>query len=176
MKEALNNIIRPGLRLVASNTTANAHNALTSRAAEEMLMAIGMQESLLKFRWQIIDPNDHSKKGPARGLWQFERGGGVRGVLTHRASAVIADRVCRAQGVNPRNQTEVWEALAEDDKLAAAFARLLLWTDPPALPNGNESQAWDLYLRTWRPGAAQRDYDNLRSKFLANYRKAREVR
>ena len=40
-----------------------------------------------------------------------------------------------------------------DDVLAAAFARLLLFTDPAKLPKlGDADGAWQLYLRTWRPG------------------------
>ena len=48
--------------------------------AVHLLLAIGLQESGLCERCQIIDGGG---KGPARGLWQFERGGGVVGVLTH---------------------------------------------------------------------------------------------
>ena len=37
--------------------------------------------------------------------------------------------------------------------LAAAAARLLLFTDPKRLPQlGDEAGAWALYLRVWRPG------------------------
>jgi len=37
--------------------------------------------------------------------------------------------------------------------LAAGVARLLLWTDPKALPAiGDADAGWSLYLRTWRPG------------------------
>jgi hypothetical protein len=47
----------------------------------------------------------------------------------------------------------VYNSLAHDDVLAAAFARLLLWTDPQRLPSlGDADGAWALYLRTWRPG------------------------
>lgn len=47
----------------------------------------------------------------------------------------------------------VHAALEHDDVLAAAFARLLLWTDPFRLPTKSDAAGgWDLYLRTWRPG------------------------
>ncbi|MNL60597.1 hypothetical protein D3C87_1844250 [compost metagenome] len=47
----------------------------------------------------------------------------------------------------------VYATLEKDDVLASAFARLLLWTDPKALPDvGAKDAAWALYLRTWRPG------------------------
>ena len=52
-----------------------------------------------------------------------------------------------------RRQSARSAALEHDDVLAAAFGRLLLWTDPRAPPAvGDESGAWALYLRCWRPG------------------------
>ncbi|MNG31598.1 hypothetical protein D3C84_1174300 [compost metagenome] len=54
--------------------------------------------------------------------------------------------------MQPVNEA-VYVAIEHDDVLAAALARLLLWTDPGKLPKlGDEQGAWDLYLRTWRPG------------------------
>lgn len=111
---------------------------------EVMLLAIGLQESRFEHRRQI--------GGPAVGLWQFEQGGGVRGVLTHPSSREHAAAICRTRGI-PASASAVYSALATDDVLAAAFARLLLWTDPAVLPAvGEMPAAWDLYLRTWRPG------------------------
>lgn len=112
--------------------------------AEVMLLAIGLQESRFQHRRQI--------GGPAVGFWQFEQGGGVRGVLTHPSSREHAAAICKTRGI-PASASAVYSALATDDVLAAAFARLLLWTDPGALPAvGEMPAAWDLYLRTWRPG------------------------
>lgn len=45
--------------------------------AKVMLLAIGLQESRFEHRRQI--------KGPARGFWQFEAGGGTAGVLRQRS-------------------------------------------------------------------------------------------
>lgn len=116
--------------------------------AHVMLLAIGLQESRFLHRRQI--------GGPARGFWQFEQGGGVRGVLKHTASAELAARVCRARGVIT-TEADVYEALDDDDVLACCFARLLLWTDPKPLPAvGDHDAAWELYLRTWRPGKPHR--------------------
>ncbi len=118
-------------------------------AARVMLLAIGLQESRFLYRRQLAD-------GPARGLWQFERGGGVRGVLTHPASREHAYQICASRGVEPI-AAAVHPALETDDVLAAAFARLLLWTDPGQLPAiGGTYAAWDLYKRTWRPGKPHR--------------------
>ncbi|MGP3789407.1 hypothetical protein [Pseudomonas sp. B392_1p] len=121
---------------------------MTSPEAEVLLLAIGLQESRLTHRRQI--------GGPARGLWQFERNGGVRGVLEHKATRGYAVSVCKMRGVEPLADA-VYAALEHDDVLAAAFARLLLWTDPKALPAAGEiGAAWDYYLRTWRPGKPHR--------------------
>ncbi|WP_447751835.1 hypothetical protein [Pseudomonas nicosulfuronedens] len=47
----------------------------------------------------------------------------------------------------------MWAAIEHDDILAACMARLLLFTDPARLPAlGDESGAWDMYLRVWHPG------------------------
>lgn len=121
---------------------------MNSPQALVMLLAIGLQESRFRHRRQI--------GGPARGFWQFERGGGVAGVLRHSASRQYAVAVCDARGVSPVAE-QVYQRLEHDDVLAAAFARLLLWTDPKALPAVDDAEAaWQLYLRTWRPGKPHR--------------------
>lgn len=117
---------------------------MDSPAARVMLFAIGLQESRFIHRRQI--------GGPARGFWQFEQGGGVRGVLAHPSTSGQAQALCRARGIEPV-AADVYAALELDDVLAAGMARLLLWSDPAALPAiGDSAAAWDLYLRTWRPG------------------------
>lgn len=136
---------------------------MSSGRAEAMLLAIGLQESLLIHRRQI--------GGPARGLLQFETGG-VRGVLEHPASRQLARAICIDRGIEPATAA-LYAALEHDDVLAMAIGRLLLWTDPKPLPElGDADAAWALYLRTWRPGAAKRDHDNLKRKFLSNYARA----
>lgn len=118
-------------------------------AARVMLLAIGLQESRLTARAQIVNGGG---QGPARGLWQFERDGGCAGVLRHSASRYWMHSVCTARGVKPA-PADLWATLATDDVLAAAAARLLLFTDPRRLPElGDEASAWALYLRVWRPG------------------------
>lgn len=122
---------------------------MSSPQAEAVLLAIGLQESGLIHRRQV--------GGPARGLWQFEQGGGVRGVLLHPLSRPHALAVCEARSVKPV-PSAVYAELEHDDILAAAFARLLLWTDPAPLPAvGEVGKSWDLYLRCWRPGKPHRN-------------------
>lgn len=88
------------------------------------MLAIAGQESGLAHRRQV--------KGSARGLWQFEEGGGVRGVLNHPSTRVAAAELCKAQGVSA-SQASVYLQLELDDFLAAGFARLLLFTLPQRL-------------------------------------------
>lgn len=113
------------------------------------VLTTGLQESRLVHRRQIVNGGGY---GPANGLWQFERGGGVRGVLQHPATEKLARHVCAARDVDA-NSMAVWDRLAHDDVLAAAFARLLIYSDPLALPGMDDPEAgWRLYIRTWRPG------------------------
>lgn len=119
--------------------------------ARVMLYAIGLQESRFQHRFQIVQGRPGAK-GPARGFWQFERGGGCKGVVDHPASRYWMHRVCEARAV-AFNATAIWNAIEHDDVLAAAAARLLLFTDPKKLPElGDEKGAWNLYARVWRPG------------------------
>jgi hypothetical protein len=159
-REVLNSIINPALDRLA--TAAPAYRIPVSAAARVMLLAIGYQESNLTDRFQISVGNDGSRfRGPARGLWQFELGGGVAGVMNHsasadRASAFTADFI----GSNTTNTGAIWASLAYEDILAAVFARLLLWTDPAPLPTAaasSEQTAWQYYLRNWRPGRPRQD-------------------
>ena len=115
-----------------------------STAATVLLLAIGLQESRFEHRTQI--------GGPAHGFWQFERGGGVRGVLEHKDTRPYALAACAIRGAVPTAEA-VYRRIVDDDLLACAFARLLLWSDPHPLPAPGEiDAAWHLYLRTWRPG------------------------
>ena len=121
-----------------------------SPEADMMMVAISGQEAAWKHRNQIVTGKPDHVIGPATGLWQFERGGGVAGVLRHKASATIAMRWCRAESVDA-SPDAVWRALVVNDRLACVFARLLLLTDPRALPN-DQDEAWAYYIRNWRPG------------------------
>lgn len=124
---------------------------LDSDKARVLLLAIGLQESRLTMRRQMLD-------GPARGLWQFEPGskaskGGVWGVYLHSQTMELLRVLCRSRsvGFEPRS---IWTAIETDDVLAAGLARLLIWTDPKPLPAvDDEVGAWELYAnRCWRPG------------------------
>jgi hypothetical protein len=127
--------------------------AMDSPEARVMLLAIGLQESRFTHRRQIVAGKP---LGPAKGYWQFERGGGCRGVVHHAASRYWMHLACQLQGV-PFTAQGVWDAVESDDFLAAVAARLLLFTDPQRLPaRGDVQKAWEYYLRVWRPGKPHR--------------------
>lgn len=139
LDEITESAIDPALKLL--------NPAMDSKAARVMMLAIGQQESRFTHRQQI--------GGPAMGFWQFEKGGGVKGVMNHPATSLLAKKVCSDRGV-AFDRNAVYQSLSTDDILAAAFARLLLWTDPKSMPSDAQG-GWDLYDRVWRPGKPHRD-------------------
>lgn len=139
LPKILHSVIEPGLALLPER--------MITPEARCMLLAIGLQESGFAATVQMGG-------GPAMGFWQFERGGGVAGVLSHPASAKLAADVCKARSVKPVKD-DLYHALAVDQVLASAIARLLLYTDASALPLPTAASAdasWAYYLRNWRPG------------------------
>jgi hypothetical protein len=129
-------------------------------AAKAMVLATGFQESGFQARRQ-------AGNGPARGFWQFEEGGGLAGVLSHPASKPFIHQALPILVVKP---WECFDALANNDVLACLFARLLLWTHPPALPARTDAEgAWNYYRATWRPGRPHAE------TWSHNYRRAWEM-
>lgn len=130
---------------------------MESDAARILMLAFGLQESRLTYRFQKVHGDPYAK-GPARGLWQFERGGGVHGVMSHRTTKDHALALCQARGVL-FDLSLIHAKLEFDDILAAGFARLLLWADSKPLPDVDAShdEAWDCYVRNWRPGKPHRE-------------------
>lgn len=134
---------------------------MDSLTAKIIMLAIAFQESGIAHRRQI--------SGPARGYWQFEMYGGVHGVLTHPASKMHIRRILASLNYAPDSSAaQCYEAIEHNDILAAAFARLLMWTDQAPLP-GNASDAWGLYTRVWRPGKPHPE------TWSVNYRKSVEA-
>ncbi len=141
LDEITSEAINPALKLLPDR--------MDSPKARVMLLAIGLQESRFQYRRQLDD-------GPARSFWQFERGGGAKGVLRHSQSRDDMERICQVRNCPP-TALNLWTRMEFDDVLAAAAARLLLWTDPYPLPNLNDPEgAWRLYFRVWRPGKPRR--------------------
>ena len=136
-------ILTPGLGLLRKI----APNIPASRNARVLMLAIAGQESNWSARVQ-------SGNGAAHGHWQFERGGGVAGVLANPASKDAARAVCAAASI-PADPVHAWGLMttARGDPLAVCFARLLLWTDPRALPDAEDDEGcYETYIKNWRPG------------------------
>lgn len=136
---------------------------MDSQRARVMLLAIGLIESAFRDRRQLILVKRQGRtqlvpEGPAKSFWMGERGGGlVHGVRVHPATRQYAARLYALRGVAPRDAA-IWNAIERDDVLAAGLARLLLFSDPYALPAlGNEQLAWETYTRIWKPGKPRRE-------------------
>lgn len=130
--------------------------------ARVLMLAIAGQEGGWKYRVQ-------QGNGPAHGFWQFERAGGVAGVLNNHATAGMANAACEAAGLLVPSPATAWGLMASEkgDNLAVAFARLLLWSDPAPLPAlGEQDACWSYYERNWRPGKPGPD------RWPANYQAA----
>ena len=161
-------------RAAVSAALAQLPSNLDSRSARAIILTIGLQESLFLHRRQLVG-NPPKPTGPATSFWQAEAGGGmVRGVRLHPSSKKLAEGLY-ARFSLPAIDAAIWNAIENNDALAAALARLLLYTDPKSLPVvGDTEGAWNLYLRTWRPGAWARGTDaqkaELKEKFIAGYR------
>ena len=135
------NAIAPALRLLPVE--------MSSPAAMAMMVAIALQESRAMHRHQL--------GGPAHGYWQFEQGGGVRGVLHHPASKPHIRSVLAALDYDTVDEHICYAAIEHNDILAAAFARLLLWTLPQGMPPIDDPIAgWKAYIDAWRPGKPHR--------------------
>lgn len=153
-------------------------NRMDSLAARAMLFAIGLQESEFRARRQIINRGGRLvAEGPAKSFWQGEKTGGMcAGILGHSATRDLARALCTQHGI-PATAVALWDAIEHNDVLAAACARLLLFTDPAPLPRLEERQAEEVafgyYLRAWRPGAWDRGNADqrraLRTKWSASW-------
>jgi len=148
LESIVHNAIEPALKILPGK--------MDSPAARIMLLAIGLQESRFMYRYQKVAGKPYLK-GPAKSFWQFEEGGGVVGVMTHPATKDHAQTLCEGRGVAFERRA-VHHYMEDDDVLAAGFARLLLWADPKPLPavDASHEDAWDCYIRCWRPGKPHR--------------------
>jgi len=138
----LRSAINPALTLLPAK--------MDSDRARVEILAVGLQESGLTKRYQVVHGDPYAK-GPARGLWQNERGG-LQCVMTNPATREHALVLCAARKC-PFDVPQVHASLEYDDILAAGLARLFLWADPKPLPDLDDAKAaWETYLRCWNPG------------------------
>jgi hypothetical protein len=157
----INKFHAPTVTQTAESLTMNSFELLTSAIvpalsdlkldspqARHMLLAIALQESGIKHRRQVSQ--DGTESGPAVSFWQFEQGGGCKGVLLHPASTKRMQAACAAHGVQA-TPAALWEAMKTDDILGATAARLLLYTLHGPLPMASVD-GWKQYVAAWRPG------------------------
>lgn len=128
-------------------------------AARALVLAIGLQESHLVHRRQLVGGARYwwqSKNAPAAGFFGFERIG-IRGVMKHRTTGPMARAVLQLFSY-PEDVDTIHEALTHNDILAVAFARLALWRIVDPLPGEGEwEKGWEQYLSVWRPGKPRPD-------------------
>lgn len=125
---------------------------MASDKATAMLLATGLQESKFEHRRQI--------NGPAKSFHQFEMGGGVKGISTHRATKDHLEQCLEALRYHHplSNWNATHAAMEHNDVLACICARLLLWTLPAALPDAHHPEiGWQQYIEAWRPGKPHPD-------------------
>ena len=113
-----------------------------SSNAARFLTAIALQESGLKTR--------HQYKGPAHGFFQFEQFGGCGQILINSRTKPKIEAVFEHQ-IESTDLDNAFECIQHNNLIMVAFARLLVWQDPAALPT-DANTAWKYYLRNWRPG------------------------
>ena len=91
-----------------SEALHNLPAKMDTAQARVMLYAIGLQESRFTHRYQVL--NTPGAKGPARGFWQFEKGGGCKGVVNHDASKYWMHGVCDDRGEPLRLRRSGWQS------------------------------------------------------------------
>ena len=138
----LANAVTPAIKLLPT--------AMDNLASRALLIAIALQESRLTYRRQV--------DGPARGYYQFEQAGGIRGVLNNQETKPIIQGILANLDYNLAGEYICWTAIEHNDILATVFARLLLWTSSKSLPLSTDVQGgWDYYVDCWRPGKPHRE-------------------
>jgi hypothetical protein len=146
-------VIDQVLRYIVPCAYSVLPKAMASPKATVMLLAIGLQESRFLDRRQGGD-------GPGRGFWQFERGGGIKGVMTHpKTNGPLATALTELRYASVIGDAVKLHAIVEhNDVVACVFARLLLWTVAGPLPSRDEpGKAWAQYIDGWRPGKPHRE-------------------
>lgn len=130
---------------------------VSTKPALQQLGTIAGQESNWTHRFQMVS-GSRTAAGPARGFWQFEQGAllgssGSKqwGIMVHEKTGSRLRQVCDYLDV-VFDPVTIHRALEGNDELAYVCARLLLLSDPKALP-ANSNEGWSCYNeRTWRPG------------------------
>lgn len=118
---------------------------MQSQNAHAEILAAGLQESEFNARVQ-------GGGGPAHGLFQFEKNGGVAEVLDAPDTAAMLAPILKIMCYKP-NRDEIYQAIVHNDVLAVILARCILWHVPGMLAGPTQpDKGYQQYLRAWRPG------------------------
>jgi hypothetical protein len=151
-------IIRPAMQVLKNDL---GFKGAIDFNVERLLLTICGQEAQFKWRAQLDSQGRENPNGPALGLLQFEKGtmssrGGVSGVMLHASSKALLMAACNYAHI-PFENTSIWRAQRTNDLFAFITGRLLLFTDPFAVPN-KVQDGWECYAkRLWRPGKPHPD-------------------
>jgi hypothetical protein len=157
MSEYLKGLLLDIIRPVHDGLHAE-YGVPASIEADCLSLAIKIQES---GQTAVRDQGDPTVTGPATGLWQFERTGGVWECLNAPKIAPIFVELAERSGLRPVSDQTVWRYFTtpQSDDLAAAGARLVMYLDPAPLPSATldaVQAALGYYLRRWRPAKNER--------------------
>ena len=128
---------------------------MDSPEARAILVAIALQETALRHRYQVGVPEKGLREGKfGFGLWQFELPQ-VGLILRHPVVGPLAQNVLATLVYEPGDppHERIHAAMEHNDILQCAFSRLLLWPDAAPLPKRDDVQgSLATYLRVWKPG------------------------
>lgn len=142
---------------------------LDTVAARALILKIVLKESNGVYRDQLEANGKNTVIGPALGLAQFERGGACTALLKHPLTKADTLRVLAHYGVTATPDA-FWRALAVNDGLAMAAARINLVWLPEALPAITDAaESHRQYVKAWRPGAWDRGSTADRQKLLERW-------
>ena len=114
-----------------------------SDAARVLIHAICGQESDHRFRLQ--------QGGPARFYAMFEIEAVVN-LMQHQRTATWIQAVCASLDI-PSDAKTIHQAMAWNDPIGITLTRMNLYLRPVPLPAvGDQTGAWQFYLKTWAPG------------------------
>ena len=125
----------------------------SSPEAARFMLAIALQEAGLKHRRQVVSGG--AENGPAVSFWQGELTGGLIDMLARPATKQRMLAICEMYNVTP-TPAGMWEAIRYQDIVAAAAARLLIYTLPSTLPV-DDLAGWGQYKKAWAPGNPKPD-------------------
>lgn len=155
------------LRLAVDPALSLLPGSARTDEARAFLIAIALQETLLRKRRQAAD-------GPAHSYFQFELGT-VELIWKHATTTKAAREICRTLDI-AETPLGVFVAMEFHDILACYYARLLLLTVPRELPARRDvEEGWSQYVWTWRPGAVAKSQESAaraQMRWPSNYQDA----